>query len=236
MRDSGIVYLAWNTATDKCYVGQTMRTLVVREREHWCASKDSDFRFYVDFREHGRDAVVWYVLEAGIEELELNEREKHWIRVFDTFHNGYNRNAGGWSANREERAVIISDPDYQARMSLIALERWQDDGYRANREAAHREAMQDADLREHLSGVTEELWQDAEYRAQMEAARAEPAYRQNISDKAKERYRDPAYRERVALASKQGRADSRFKRAQEAGQSFLLDMPVPCEESDDVSL
>lgn len=81
-----------NNANGKKYVGITTRSLSERFEEHCNANS------YLGsaIRKHGRDNFVIKIIDIASNHKELNEKEKSWIKKYDTFgENGYNLTLGG---------------------------------------------------------------------------------------------------------------------------------------------
>ena len=91
----GYIYKITNNVNNKCYIGQTERTIQIRWLEHIRPSKyKSELPLYRAISKYGID-------NFSIEEIEecnntnLDEREIYWIDYFDTYRNGYNCTEGG---------------------------------------------------------------------------------------------------------------------------------------------
>ena len=108
---TGVVYMA--TVNNKSYIGQTI-DFKERKRVHSLACRDTHFHRAI--RKYGADSVRWEILEDNIPEIELNNREIHWIEVYDTYHNGYNMTLGGESNP-------MKNPDVAAKISAGRLEK-----------------------------------------------------------------------------------------------------------------
>lgn len=90
---TGIIYLAKNTVSNKCYVGKTIRTLEIRKRQHLTATIKEDYKFGRALQKYPESTWEWSILaEVPIEELE--EYEIFFIKDLDTYHNGYNTLTG----------------------------------------------------------------------------------------------------------------------------------------------
>lgn len=92
----GVIYKATCLQNNCSYIGQTIRPLKIRRREHERA-QDS-YAFHQAIRKYGKDNFVWEVIEECLNES-LDEREKYWIAFYDTYYNGYNETKGGDNAN-----------------------------------------------------------------------------------------------------------------------------------------
>ncbi len=88
----GFVYKLTCRINDKPYIGQTIRSLDVRFREH--ATADSPIGNAI--RKYGEENFSREVLEECDTPEQLNERERYWIAYFNSkVPNGYNLTDGG---------------------------------------------------------------------------------------------------------------------------------------------
>lgn len=94
----GYIYAITNSVNNKVYVGQTIRPVNARFRQHINDakkySKNSNIKLYNAINRYGSDKFSVCVIEE-CEAESLNEREKYWIKYYDSFHNGYNTTSGG---------------------------------------------------------------------------------------------------------------------------------------------
>ena len=89
----GIIYSYTNRNTGKKYIGQTIHP-EQRKRNHLheATVKGSDYYFHRSIRKHGWDAFDYEVLEEGIEQKDLNDRESFYIEKYNTiWPDGYNQ-------------------------------------------------------------------------------------------------------------------------------------------------
>ena len=95
----GIIY-KYKSPSGKVYIGKTIDSKK-RKREHLCNSKTLINKFYSAVKKYGLDSFEYEVLFESpllpIDELNLmlNEKEKHFIQMFDSFNSGYNMTLGG---------------------------------------------------------------------------------------------------------------------------------------------
>ena len=91
----GSIYIIRNTINDKVYIGQTTQTIGIRFTNHKMASRTGeDTKFYRAMRKHGEENFYPELLEQ-VEVEDLNDREKYWIKYYDSYYNGYNSTLGG---------------------------------------------------------------------------------------------------------------------------------------------
>ena len=101
----GSIYIIRNIINDKVYIGQTTQTIGIRFTNHKMASRTGeDTKFYRAIRKHGEDKFYVQLLER-VEIKDLNDRERYWIKYYDSYYNGYNSTLGGdqpYRMNQEE--------------------------------------------------------------------------------------------------------------------------------------
>lgn len=99
---NGKIYVIKNDVNDLVYVGQTIRGVEERFKEH-CRKNKAKHEFISSaIQEIGREHFFYEILESGIEtQRELNYREAYYVATMRTvWPDGYNRTTGGaW--NRE---------------------------------------------------------------------------------------------------------------------------------------
>ncbi len=103
----GSIYIIRNHMNDKVYIGQTIQAVNLRFNGHIKDSKSKKSKFYDAVKKYGKENFFYEVLETGLSEQELNERERYYIRKFDSVKNGYNTGIGGEHNTR----IHISDED-----------------------------------------------------------------------------------------------------------------------------
>lgn len=98
-----IVYAA-TAPTGETYIGRTVYSLERRKRCHKSSalSGHSSYAFHEAIRRHGFDSFEWEILEFCKTEDELNNFEKHYIKVFNTIKNGFNMTHGGVGVSGSE--------------------------------------------------------------------------------------------------------------------------------------
>lgn len=101
----GYIYLLVDTRNGKKYVGKHNG-----KKDNYWSSGIVPNRIA---KLHGRDVFERFILEDGVEEVKLNEREKFFIELHDSLKNGYNGTIGGdggghWIYNKtdEEKKAI----------------------------------------------------------------------------------------------------------------------------------
>ncbi len=94
----GVIYLASNTETSKCYVGQTVQKLSSRISEHISrASKGTTKSYFANsLNKYDSEIFTWEILEYCDSKEELDEMEFHYIKQYNSIYPyGYNLTLGG---------------------------------------------------------------------------------------------------------------------------------------------
>jgi group I intron endonuclease len=89
-----IIYKITNNINNKMYIGQTIRPLLKRFKEHKKRANCS--ALYEALKKYGEENFTIELIE-NVESINLlNEREQHWITFYNTLSpNGYNLTSGG---------------------------------------------------------------------------------------------------------------------------------------------
>ena len=71
-----IIYLAINTSTKKCYIGQTILSLEKRKQGHISESyrKVDNSYFHNSLRKYGEKSFIWFVIYKCKNKEELDEK------------------------------------------------------------------------------------------------------------------------------------------------------------------
>ena len=92
------IYKITNLINDKSYIGQSIH-IEERWRKHRnYPSEYSEYPLYRAFRKYGLENFSFEILEY-CQENELNEKEKYYISLYQTFGQGYNQTEGGEGAS-----------------------------------------------------------------------------------------------------------------------------------------
>ena len=109
------IYKITNLINEKVYIGQS-KNIEKRWNRHRTGpfnknNKAYDTELYRSIRKNGLDKFSFEIIEE-CSVKELNDREKYWIKHYDSFYNGYNYTLGGDSGhtkNAEKIKEIILD-------------------------------------------------------------------------------------------------------------------------------
>lgn len=99
--NKNVIYAYRKKSNDKIvYVGQTVN-LEYRHKQHmkWDPFNINNLEYNYPLsrgvRKYGEDAYELIILEIVDNKEKLNERERYWIKFYDTYFNGYNQTIGG---------------------------------------------------------------------------------------------------------------------------------------------
>lgn len=100
-----IIYLIKNKINGKKYIGQTIRSLELRWKEH--LRRKDDFLIHKAIMKYGKDNFEIELVEKTSVFSKLNNLERYYIKTLDTLMpNGYNMTSGGSEITKEIRKKI----------------------------------------------------------------------------------------------------------------------------------
>jgi group I intron endonuclease len=110
-----IIYCATNIKNSKKYIGMTKKSLDERIENHYNSAfkKNNKTLFYKALRKYGKENFIWDILfeDNNLTYKELGEKEKEYIKKFETLIKGYNMiiggNGGDILTNNPNREEII---------------------------------------------------------------------------------------------------------------------------------
>lgn len=91
----GSIYLIRNIINNKVYVGQAMRTVEERFKEHLRKSDILNTHLSKAIRKYGKNNFYYEIIEDNLPYNILLEREQYWIKYYNSYNNGYNDTQGG---------------------------------------------------------------------------------------------------------------------------------------------
>lgn len=107
----GYIYKITNDINNKVYIGQTIKPVQKRWQQHICNSSKEYFEqiaLYKAFKKYGVEHFYIEEIEEVKNEL-LDEKEKYYIKIYDSYNNGYNSTIGGREIalyNFDEQQII----------------------------------------------------------------------------------------------------------------------------------
>ncbi len=93
----GYIYKITNDINNKVYIGQTIKTIQKRWKQHQCNFTKEYFSQLVLYKAMNKYGVKHFHIEEieKVENDKLDEREKYWIKFYDSYNHGYNSTIGG---------------------------------------------------------------------------------------------------------------------------------------------
>lgn len=114
----GVIYKIENKINKKMYIGMTTRNIQIRIRDHERVYNDSEsrsynFKLYKTMRKYGFENFEFSTIEECDNSI-LGEKEKYYIKLYDTVNNGYNEALGGngkplWTDKQIEACKVLYD-------------------------------------------------------------------------------------------------------------------------------
>lgn len=90
------VYKIANTINDKVYIGVTSRTIEERFQEHkYRIEERNNLHLYQAMKKYGVDKFYIELIDTATTKEEMFEKEKYYIKQYDSYYNGYNLTFGG---------------------------------------------------------------------------------------------------------------------------------------------
>lgn len=90
----GYIYKIINDINDKVYIGKTINTLKERWTQHLNSINKKKTHLYLAMKKYGYKHFNIEEIEEVPDSL-LNEREKYWIKFYNSYYSGYNSTLGG---------------------------------------------------------------------------------------------------------------------------------------------
>jgi group I intron endonuclease len=92
-----IIYKVTNKINNKIYIGKTIRSLVIRRKEHEKSNNKMRMIFHKALKKYGIENFDLEIIDTAIAHQELCERERYWIKKLNSRDTniGYNITEGG---------------------------------------------------------------------------------------------------------------------------------------------
>jgi len=186
----GYIYKITNTINGKVYIGKTEKTIEERWSKHLENAKElkrareanpheKKAGTHIDntINKYGSDAFNVNQEDVAYSKVELNEKERNWVKEYDSMNpdKGYNMTEGG-EGGRQSPEVIkkMTEINQEIARNLETLE---------NLSKAISEKWQDQNYQKNVSKGVTDKWQQAEYREKQLRAKTEG--KRDIPDKMK---------------------------------------------------
>ena len=122
----GFIYKITNTINSKSYIGQTIQNVKERFYQH-CATKCSkvvsNMAIHRAIKKYCKSNFTVEVIEE-IDSANLNDRERYWIKYYNSYNNGYNSTKGGQDGCKPFKDLDVESiiKEYNTGKSLRTLE------------------------------------------------------------------------------------------------------------------
>lgn len=90
------IYKITNTINNKIYIGVTSRAIEERFAEHKSRIEErNNIHLYQAMEKYGRENFIIEIIDTANTNEEMFEKEKYYIKLYDSYNNGYNMTLGG---------------------------------------------------------------------------------------------------------------------------------------------
>lgn len=121
----GFIYKITNTINSKSYIGQTTQNVKERFYQHCatkCSKAVSNMAIHRAIKKYGKSNFTVEVIEE-IDSANLNDRERYWIKYYNSYNNGYNSTKGGQDGCKPFKDLDVESiiKEYNTGKSLRTL-------------------------------------------------------------------------------------------------------------------
>ena len=121
----GFIYKITNTINGKSYIGQTIQNVKERFYQHCatkCSKAVSNMAIHIAIKKYGKSNFIVEVIEE-IDSANLNDRERYWIKYYNSYNNGYNSTKGGQDGCKPFKDLDVESiiKEYNTGKSLRTL-------------------------------------------------------------------------------------------------------------------
>ena len=121
----GFIYKITNTINGKSYIGQTIQNVKERFYQHCatkCSKAVSNMAIHRAIKKYGKLNFTIEVIEE-IDSANLNDRERYWIKYYNSYNNGYNSTKGGQDGCKPFKDLDVESiiKEYNTGKSLRTL-------------------------------------------------------------------------------------------------------------------
>ncbi len=121
----GFIYKITNTINSKSYIGQTIQNVKERFYQHCatkCSKAVSNMAIHRAIKKYGKSNFTVEVIEE-IDSANLNDRERYWIKYYNSYNNGYNSTKGGQDSCKPFKDLDVESiiKEYNTGKSLRTL-------------------------------------------------------------------------------------------------------------------
>lgn len=220
------IYRVICRTTGKSYIGQTVRGLSARKRQHLYQAKSCNKpgSWYNDLNLYGESDFIWEILYVIIDRSLtkdqlvniLNPLEKEFIKIYNTAEQGYNITKGGGSAcgskysSQEEKKQARKIRKHKKKLQLTEEEQNLQKIKLRNRRKYRKSKL----TREEISEKSRKRRSTDKYKARRKAKRSLYNERQNLRrDKNREYYNETKRKRRANRECEEVKEKRKMKRS-----------------------
>ena len=121
----GFIYKITNTINGKFYIRQAIQNVKERFYQHCatkCSKAVSNMAIHRAIKKYGKSNFTVEVIEE-IDSANLNDRERYWIKYYNSYNNGYNSTKGGQDGCKSFKDLDVESiiKEYNTGKSLRTL-------------------------------------------------------------------------------------------------------------------
>lgn len=121
----GFIYKITNTINGKSYIEQTIQNIKERFYQHCatkCSKAVSNMAIHRAIKKYDKSNFTVEVIEE-IDSANLNDRERYWIKYYNSYNNGYNSTKGGQDGCKPFKDLDVESiiKEYNTGKSLRTL-------------------------------------------------------------------------------------------------------------------
>ena len=121
----GFIYKITNKINGKSYIGQTIQNVKERFYQHCatkCSKAVSNMAIHRAIKKYGKSNFTVEVIEE-IDSANLNDRERYWIKYYNSYNNGYNSTKEGQDGCKPFKDLDVESiiKEYNTGKSLRTL-------------------------------------------------------------------------------------------------------------------
>ena len=121
----GFIYKITNTINGKSYIGQTIQNVKEGFYQHCatkCSKAVSNMAIHRAIKKYGKSNFTVEVIEE-IDSANLNDRERYWIKCYNSYNNEYNSTKGGQDGCKPFKDLDVESiiKEYNTGKSLRTL-------------------------------------------------------------------------------------------------------------------
>ncbi len=121
-----IIYIIKNKINNKVYIGKTIKTIDERKKEHLSSKfEQTHSLIHRAIEKYGADNFEFSIIKECLDNKELNEAEKFYIKEFNSIECGYNISSGGDGGDNISNHP--NNKEIRLKISKASKKQWTDE-------------------------------------------------------------------------------------------------------------